>query len=128
MITYSMTPVNNGTRRRKDHNTFSAYVLPSVDSGVLVEGDELWIAPADGNEVRKDDRWLKITKVGGVAVTETLWMAQIHKGLIICDNFKEVITDPAPNPTPTPTFPQSFILTDPSGVRAEYEFVRIIEE
>lgn len=37
-------------------------------------------------------------------------------------------TDPDPNPEPTPIFPESFVLTDPSGAKAEYVFVRIIEE
>lgn len=30
-------------------------------------------------------------------------------------------------PNPVPSFPQSFVLTDPSGNSAEYVFVRIIE-
>lgn len=31
-------------------------------------------------------------------------------------------------PEPSPIFPESFVLTDPSGARAEYVFVRVIEE
>jgi hypothetical protein len=50
-------------------------------------------------------------------------MAYIHKGVAICNNFTE-IEEPPP---PTPTFPESFILTDPSGAKAEYVFVRVIE-
>ena len=121
MTTYQMTPIDNGTRLRKDHNTFAA-VITSYSKGQLVEGDDLWIAPADGNEVKKGDEWLHVTKVDGVSVPGG-WMAQIHKGILICDNFKIV----TPDPTPTPTFPESFTLVDPQGNKAEYAFVRILE-
>ncbi len=30
-------------------------------------------------------------------------------------------------PPPAPMFPESFVLTDPSGAKAEYVFVRIVE-
>lgn len=123
MTQYSMTPFNSGTRMRSDHTTFAS-VIASYTRGQLVVGDEIWEAPADGNEVKKGDKWLKVTSVDGVIVAERGWMAYIHKGTPICDNFK-IITDPIPNPTPV--FPDSFTLTDPSGAKAEYKFVRIIE-
>ena len=31
-------------------------------------------------------------------------------------------------PPPAPMFPESFVLTDPSGAKAEYVFVRVITE
>lgn len=123
MTQYSMTPISSGTRMRSDHNTFSS-VIASYGRGQLVVGDEIWEAPADGSEVKKGDKWLRVSSVDGVNVTERGWMAYIHKGVPICDNFKE-IEDPTP---PTPTFPESFTLVDPSGAKAEYVFVRIIEE
>lgn len=123
MTQYSMTPITGGTRMRSDHNT-SASVIASYTRGQLIVGDEIWEAPADGSEVKKGDKWLKVTSVDGVNVAERGWMAYIHKGVPICDNFT-IITDPDPNPTPI--FPDSFTLTDPSGAKAEYKFVRIIE-
>lgn len=51
-------------------------------------------------------------------------MAYIHKGVPVSNNFTEIA---APPPPPTP-FSQSFVLTDPSGAKAEYVFVRAIEE
>ena len=122
MTKYSMTPLNSGTRMRTDHTTFAA-VITSYGRGQLVVGDQIWEAPADGNEVKKGDKWLHVTSVDGVNLTEAGWMAYIHKGVAICNNCTE-IEEPPP---PTPTFPESFILTDPSGAKAEYVFVRVIE-
>lgn len=52
MAQYKMTPINNGTRMRTDHNVFAA-VITSYNCGQVVVGDELWEAPADGSEVKK---------------------------------------------------------------------------
>jgi hypothetical protein len=123
MTQYSMTPINNGTRLRSDHNTFSS-VITSYNRGQLIVGDEIWEATADGSEVRRGDKWLHVTSVDGVNLTDRGWMAYIHKGVAVCNNFQE-IPDPPP---PAPMFPESFVLTDPSGAQAEYVFVRIIEE
>lgn len=123
MTQYSMTPINSGTRMRKDHTTFAA-VIVSYARGQVVVGDEIWEAPADGSEVKKGDKWLHVTSVDGVNVTERGWMAYIHKGASICDNFKQIED---PNPPPTPVFPETFTLVDPSGAKAEYKFVKIIE-
>lgn len=124
MTQYSMTPINNGTRLRTDHNTFST-VITSYNRGQLIVGDEVWEAPADGPEVRRGDKWLHVVSVNGVNVPDRGWMAYIHKAVPVCNNFTEI---PDPDPDPTPIFPESFVLTDPSGARAEYVFVRIIEE
>jgi len=122
MTQYSMTPINNGTRLRSDHNTFSS-VVTSYNRGQLIVGDEIWEATVDGSEVKKGDKWLHVTSVDGVNLTDQGWMAYIHKGVPVCNNFKE-ISNPTP---PPPVFPESFTLTDPSGAKAEYVFVRIIE-
>ena len=124
MTQFSMTPISSGTRMRSDHNT-SASVIASYSHGQLIVGDEIWEAPADGAEVKKGDKWLKVTSVDGVNVAERGWMAYIHKSYPICDNFTQ-IEDPAP--PPAPIFPESFTLTDPSGAKAEYVFVRVVEE
>ena len=110
MTTYSMTPINNGTRMRTNHSVFDAVIL-SYNRGQVVICDEIWEAPADGSEVKKGDKWLKVISVDGVAVVERGWMAYIHKGVAICNNFKEI----APVEPPVATFPEYFILTDPEG-------------
>lgn len=97
MARYSMTPIDNGTRLREDHNTFSK-VITSYNRGQLVLGDEVWVAPADGAEVKKGDIWLKVLSVDGTNVPVRGWMAHIHKGQFICENFKEVIVAPPPPP------------------------------
>jgi hypothetical protein len=124
MTQYSMTPIDNGTRLRSDHNT-SSTVIASYNRDQLVLGDELWVAPADGTNVKKGDKWLSVISVDGVNVPAPGWMAYIHMGAPICDNFTEIED---PDPTPPPMFPESFTLTDPSGAQAEYVFVRIIEK
>lgn len=121
MTQYSMTPINNGTRLRTDHNVFAS-VIRSYNRGQLIVGDEVWEAPADGAEVKKGDKWLHVTSVDGVNLTDRGWMAYIHKGFPVCNNFKEIEVPPPP------VFPESFTLVDPSGAKAEYVFVRIIEE
>lgn len=111
-----MTTINSGTRVRQDHNVYAS-VLTSVNANVTVQGDELWTAPVDGNEVKAGDRWLKVT-VNGV----TGWMAHIHKGVAICRDFVVITTTP---PTePTSTFPEYFILTDPQGKTQRYDITR----
>ncbi|MBM4426548.1 MAG: hypothetical protein FJ031_04845 [Chloroflexi bacterium] len=124
MTQYSMTPITSGTRMRSDHSTFAS-VITSYGRGQLIVGDDLWEAPADGSEVKKGDKWLRVTSVDGVNVAQRGWMAYIHKGVPICDNFKVI---EVPTPLPAPVFPESFTLVDPSGAKAEYVFVRIIEE
>lgn len=127
MTRYSMTPIGNGTRMRADHTTFAA-VIASYNRGQLVVGDELWEAPADGPEVKKGDKWLRVLSVDGVNVPQRGWMAYIHKGAPICDNFKVIEEPPPPPPPPGPVFPESFTLIDPSGKKAEYKFVKVIED
>lgn len=112
LMRYKMTTINSGTRVRQDHNVYAS-VLTSVNANVTVQGDELWTAPADGNEVKKGDEWVKVT-VNGV----TGWMAHIHKGVAICRDFVVIDT------TTEPTFPDYFILTDPQGRSQRYEITR----
>lgn len=125
-IKYSMTPIASGTRLRTDHNTF-APVITSYGVTALVQGDILWEAPADGNEVKKGDRWLHVTHVDNLLLPQAGWMAITHKGVPICENLGEVPDVPPPPPPPTPVFPESFTLVDPSGAKAEYKFVRVLE-
>lgn len=123
-----MTPISSGTRLRKEHNTFAA-VITSYNYGQIMEGDELWEAPADGNEVKKGDKWLHVVSVDGVAVSPG-WMAYIHKGLPICFNFKTIGEDPPPGGDPPPSdlkYPQKFTLIADDGKMVEYIFVKVVE-
>lgn len=91
MTTYfTMTPISNNTRLRDGHSTYDDKIA-SYNAGQLIRGDEVWEAPADGSEVKKGDKWLHVTHVDGVALAENErgWMAYIHKGFPICDNFQE---------------------------------------
>lgn len=90
---------NSNMSLRKDHNT-SAEKLAQLNAGKIAEGDELWLAPADGTNVRKGDTWLHVLKADGQPVD--LWIAIVHLGALYCtltDN------DVAPTPTPTPESP-----------------------
>lgn len=121
MTEYKMTTISSGTRIRQDHNTFAA-VLTSVNANVTLTGTELWEAPADGSEVKKGDKWLKVSYNG-----VTGWMAYIHKGQYICKDFSEVGES-----QPVATFPESYelLVVDPNhpdyGKRALYQFVRVL--
>lgn len=86
---YTMTPIDNGTRVRTDHNTFAS-VITSYNRGQLIRGDEVWEAPSDGPEVKKGDIWLRVTHVDNVELQphEQGWMAYIHKGYQICKDFE----------------------------------------
>lgn len=90
---FQMTTLSSGTRIREDHNTF-ANVMTSVGAGVTVEGTEKWIAPADGNAVKKGDTWLLVTYQG-----YTGWMAYTYMGIAICKNLVEITLPPPPPPT-----------------------------
>lgn len=78
---YSIKPTSSaGSKVRKDHNTATTSIqvgsIPFTEYGF---GDEDWIAPADVLGVcKKDDRWLKVLKVGTQTVVG--WVAEIHLG------------------------------------------------
>ena len=136
MTTYSMTPIQNGTRLRTDHNVFAAVIdvdpiaanIQSFNSGDVLVGDDLWEAPADGSEVKKGDKWVHVTHRNGVALKTVGWTAYIHKALPVCNNFKEVTVTPPPvDPAPVVLFPQSAVweYVEPSTgktVRLNYVF------
>lgn len=122
-IAYSMTPLNNRTRLRKDHNTYST-VIGSYNAGQLIVGDQIWEATSDGSEVKKGDKWLRVISVDGMDVAEIGWMAYIHKSNPICNNFKSISDGENSGEL---KFADSFTLIEPNGKKAEYVFVRIIE-
>lgn len=94
MTEYTMTPINSGTRVRRGHSVYEP-LIRSVAAGVVVRGTEVWTAPADGDQVVKGDKWLKLSDG---------WMAYIHKGALICNNFQEVgvVVPPPPPPVVVP--------------------------
>lgn len=100
MTIYQMKPMFSGTRLH-DHNTF-ATVITSYGSNHTVSGNQLWEASADGVEVKKGDKWLYVTHVNGNEILEKGWMAYIHKGQFICDDFKIIGDVPLPEPEPVP--------------------------
>lgn len=101
-MTYQMRTIGD-TNMRAQPNTAAAKLLPS--NGVLanstLSGDELFTAISElknslGVYQKVGDKWLKVT-YGGV----TGWVAYIHMGSPICDNFTENPVEPPPTPTPT---------------------------
>lgn len=128
MTTYTMNPMQSGTRMRSGHDVFAKVIIPDLAATDLLEGTDVWEAPADGVEVRKGDKWLYVTKRNGKTLSAQGWTAYIHKGVPICENFKTVgvVVPPVDPPVVTPTFPESFTLTDPQGNRAEYAFVKVL--
>lgn len=107
-MNYTMRPIQTGTRLRVDHTTF-ATMIGSYGNSNEVGGDIIWTAPADGSEVKKGDMWLHVTHVDGVPVTNG-WMAYIHKGQPICNNFQD-FTGGTPPPAPEPTVSSQYIVT-----------------
>lgn len=121
MTKYQMTPIDNGTRIRDQPNT-GGDVLTSVNADVVVTGTKLFVATV---ELRKpdgllyqmiDDKWVEVTYNG-----LTGWMAYIHMGKPICDNFKVLDDEPIPDPDPVSVFPNSFtLINDETGESQKY--------
>ncbi|HEY5731780.1 MAG TPA: GH25 family lysozyme [Anaerolineales bacterium] len=76
---------------RADHSVY-ADRLRTEDAGVVMMGDELWVAPADGDLVKRGDSWLNLGNGE--------WVAVIHLGRRYCtlkDN-GPIIPPPSPDP------------------------------
>jgi hypothetical protein len=85
---YTITPLfTSGSKIRPDHNVFNT-ATSALAYGNSASGDELWIAPADGTEVKQGDQWLNI----GV----NKWVAVIHKGVPLCKLTENETTPPPP--------------------------------
>lgn len=122
MTAYITSPLQNGTRVRTDHNTLAG-VVGSYAIGDSIRGDSIWVAPADGAEVKRGDQWLHVTHINGTPVVG--WMAIIHKGAFICETPK-VVEDGTPAPSVKPVFPETFVMTAPNGEKASYQFVELL--
>lgn len=96
---YQMTTISTGTRIRPDHNTAGAAVGTIPNANTVIQGDELFTAPADlYNGTLKyqarGDQWLKTTYNN-----VTGWVALTHMGSPICKNFVDNgATEPPPPP------------------------------
>lgn len=82
-------PLASGTRLRGDHNTFSN-VINSFGQNDVLQGEEIWTAPMNGNEVTMGDQWLHVTSANGVPTFG--WMAIIHKG----QSISQIVADVPP--------------------------------
>ena len=120
MTTYSMKTIYANTKIRDAHNT-TGNVLTSVNANVTVTGNELFTATiqlsnSGGVYQQPGDKWVKVTYNG-----YTGWMAFVHMGGFICNNFIE--TPDAP--VETVKFPTKFTLINgDDGSKAEYIFSR----
>lgn len=108
MTVYSMTPIKSGTRLRTGHDVFASVIVGDLSPADTLLGNQVWTCPVDGVEARKNDKWLYVTHQNGVELEEKGWVAIVHKGVPICNNFKEVGTTPPVDPAPV-GFPQSVV-------------------
>lgn len=104
-----LTPLQNQTRIRPDHNTAQPYTA-LVNIGSKIYGGEIWTAPATTAYNRQGDQWLKVETIDGANVTG--WVAIVHNGNAIC---KEVIDTPAVEGKPV-----SMTLYFADGTKREY--------
>jgi len=68
-------------RIRPDHNVYTAETGWMYNVG---RGNEIWVAEADGDRVKKGDRWLKLEAVDGVEGAVVGWVALTHLGTKFC--------------------------------------------
>ncbi len=97
---------HQGINVRSSAQVASNNIVKAITAGIAFEGE--LITGLDGKQ------WIQLSKLGGVSVVGQFIAAWVVNSEIV-------------NPTPTPPlFPQSFTLTDPSGAKAEYTFVRVL--
>lgn len=88
---------------------------------------------AYGNEVvilDNGDKWLKVLKIDGMTLpVGNVYVAVIHlsKPYGKLTEIPDEVPPPPPPPTSVPAFPEYFILTDPKGVKARFDFTREVE-
>ena len=133
-VTGHVKPLASGTRTRAVPSTYSSVMRQNLSPINTVEIDRtvLYLEndPVSAH-IRKDDLWGHVTKIDGIPVPNEEWIAIDYHDAYY--NYYQICTkhytiDGTPGVPPTTIFPESFILTDPSGAQAEYVFVRIIED
>lgn len=77
---------------------------------------ELWEAPADGANVKKNDKWARLDS------DVEKWVAVVHLGVTYgtIRPVSESPEEPEDPPVVVPAFPEYFDLTDPQGVTKRY--------
>lgn len=89
---YDATAIADGTRLRPNHNVNDAYIA-AYPKGTVFSGDVLWVAPADGTNVRAGDTWLEVQEINGAP--KTGWVAITHMGEPICTLIDHGVPPPA---------------------------------
>lgn len=84
----------------------------AVGYGQLVKGVEVWTSPADGVNVKKGDKWMRLDD------PIEKWVAVIHMGVVY-----GVLSEGEEPTPPSVTFPEYFDLTDPEGNTKRYVLV-----
>ena len=92
---------------RGDHTTYAVRqsVMPQ---GSAAEGDELWVAPTDGDRVKAGDTWLHVLSIDGAPVDG--WMAITHLGVEYCSLIDSGV--PTPDPTTPPSDDERYVIYD----------------
>jgi hypothetical protein len=103
------TANTSGVNIRKTAHYPNGTVIAYMPKGSTFEGE--LVTGLDGKQ------WIELSKMNG-----NLQVGYIASWVV---SYQEVTE---PDPSPEPSYPQTFILTDPAtGVRTEYVFVRVIE-
>lgn len=95
--------ISNNTNMRSDHNTTSS-VIGVAQASAFCEGIENFTPTADVYNAsnvlinKAGDRWLKVTKKDGVALSTPAWVAITHKGYPIAQLISETPVDDNSDP------------------------------
>lgn len=97
-VSTSYTVTSSYTMKVRSDHDVAATQTDSVPANTPMQADLIWIAPADGTNVRAGDEWAHIlTPVSG-------WVAVIHLG----DRYSTYTVNPSPTPTANPVVSLSF--------------------
>lgn len=92
------------SRLRVSPSTFTS-VIASYAAGSQVEIDLVreYTETVSSEYVKAGDKWGRVLKVNGVAVTQPAWMAIVYLGNTICKAEYSLPSVPAPLPIPIPS-------------------------
>lgn len=95
MANYEVKSSSYDMSLRADH-AVSALRLETIVRNTVMLADVLWVAPADGLNVKAGDKWAHVTSVNGQA--KNGWVAIIHMGQLYCTYVDNTQTPPPPVP------------------------------